>query len=147
MRGPCYDRVPVSIALALMLAAPFGTAFAQDSNKLAATFNERFPVEETSTPPPLEIPEVKKEIKKKIKKKIKKEHSVTTTRAAKVKRPRVVVVPRSFLNAGTNVRPGDRKFLDYFPADPYCVGCGQQYGRSRGLAQFTTAGSVLSSVS
>ncbi len=112
MRGPCYDCVPVSIALALMLAAPFGTAFAQDSNKLAATFNERFPVEETSTPPPLEIPEVKKEIKKKIKK----EHSVTTTRAAKVKRPRVVVVPRSFLNAGTNVRPGDRKFLDYaFP--------------------------------
>ena len=44
MRGPCYDCVPVSIALALMLAAPFGTAFAQDSNKLAATFNERFPV-------------------------------------------------------------------------------------------------------
>ena len=41
---------------------------------------------------------------------------MTTTRAAKVKRPRVVVVPRSFLNAGTNVRPGDRKFLDYaFP--------------------------------
>jgi hypothetical protein len=58
----------VSIALALMLAAPFGTTFAQDSNKLAATFNERFPVEETSTPPPLEIPEVKKEIKKKINK-------------------------------------------------------------------------------
>jgi hypothetical protein len=103
MRGPCYDCVPVSIALALMLAAPFGTAFAQDSNKLAATFNERFPVEETSTPPPLEIPEVKKEIKKKIKK----EHS----------------------------------------SDPYCARCGQQYGRARELAQFTTAGSILSSVS
>jgi hypothetical protein len=87
----------VSIALALMLAAPFGTAFAQDSNKLAATFNERFPVEKTSTPPPLEIPEVKKEIKKKIKE----EHSVTTTRAAKVKRPRGLV-PRSFLNAQTS---------------------------------------------
>jgi hypothetical protein len=28
----------------------------------------------------------------------------------------VVVVPRSFLNAGTEVLPGERKFLDYaFP--------------------------------
>jgi len=56
MRGPCYDCVPVSIALALVLAPPLGTAFAQDSNKLAATFNERFPVEETSTPPPSRDP-------------------------------------------------------------------------------------------
>src|SRR5262249_16080757 len=104
MRGPGYDCVPVSIALAPMLTAPFGAALAQDSNRLAAEFNERFPVGETSTPPPLEIPEVKKE------------HSVTTTRPPKVKRARVVVVPRSFLNAGTNVVPGDRKFLDYaFP--------------------------------
>ena len=92
MRGSCYDCVPVSIALALMLAASVGTAFAQDSNKLAATFNERFPVEETSTQPPLESPEVKKE------------HNVTTTRAAKVKRRRVVVVPRTLL-------PGDREFF------------------------------------
>ena len=92
MRGPCYDCVPVSIALALMLAASVGTAFAQDSNKLAATFNEGFPVEETSTQPPLESPEVKKE------------HNVTTTRAAKVKRPRVVVVSRTLL-------PGDRKLF------------------------------------
>jgi hypothetical protein len=99
MRGPCYDCVPASIAFALMLAAPLGTAFAQDSNKLAATFNERFPVEETSTPPPLEIPEVKKK------------HSVTTTHAAKVKRPRVAVVPRSLHNAGANVLLGDRKFF------------------------------------
>ena len=108
----------VSIAVALMLAAPLGSASAQDSKKLAATFNERFPVEETSTPPPLETPEVNKgdrvpplEIPE-----VKKKDSVRTTRAAKVKRPRVVVVPRSFLNAGTNAVPGDRKFLDYaFP--------------------------------
>jgi hypothetical protein len=75
----------------MAFAAPLGSAFAQDSNKLAATFNERFPVEETSTPPALESPEVKKE------------HSITT-RAAKVKRPRVVVVPRTLL-------PGDRTFF------------------------------------
>jgi hypothetical protein len=107
MRRPCHDCVLVSVALALMLAVPVGAAFAQDLNKLAATFNERFPADEISTPPPPDAPEVKKE------------HSVTTTiRAVRVKRPRsrVVVVPRSFLNAGTNVLPGERKFLDYaFP--------------------------------
>jgi hypothetical protein len=41
------------------------------------------------------------------------------TRVATTQRPRarVVVAPRSFLDAGTEVKPGDRKFLDYaFPA-------------------------------
>jgi len=39
----------------------------------------------------------------------------TTTRAAKADRPRarVTVAPRSFLDAGTEVRPGERKFTDY----------------------------------
>jgi ABC-type amino acid transport substrate-binding protein len=39
-------------------------------------------------------------------------------RAAATQRPRarVTVAPRSFLDAGTEVRPGDRKFTDYaFP--------------------------------
>ena len=44
MRGPRYDRILTSIALALMLAAPLD-AFAQDSNEPAVTFNERFPAE------------------------------------------------------------------------------------------------------
>jgi hypothetical protein len=42
----------------------------------------------------------------------------TTTRVAKAERPRsrIVVAPRSFLDAGTEVRPGERKFTDYaFP--------------------------------
>lgn len=41
-----------------------------------------------------------------------------------VKRTRVVVTRRSYLDAGTEVRPGDRKFTDYvFPPyyDPYSV--------------------------
>lgn len=41
-----------------------------------------------------------------------------TTRAAKADRPRarVTVAPRSFLDAGTEVKPGERKFTDYaFP--------------------------------
>ena len=97
MRHPFYDCVAVSIALAGILATPLGTAFAQDSNRLVATFNERFPVEETSTPPPLDIPEAKEE------------HSVTK-RAAKVTRPRVAAAPRAFLNAGTRMLPGNRKF-------------------------------------
>ena len=39
----------------------------------------------------------------------------TTTRAAPANRPRarVVVAPRSFLDAGTEVLPGERKFTDY----------------------------------
>ncbi len=42
----------------------------------------------------------------------------TTTRVAKAQRPRarVTVAPRSFLDAGTEVLPGERKFNDYaFP--------------------------------
>lgn len=48
---------------------------------------------------------------------------VYTTRSdAPVSRPRarVTVAPRSFLDAGTEVLPGDRKFTDYaFPPGPY----------------------------
>ncbi len=100
MRDHHYDRILASTALSLMLAIPLG-AFAQDSEELPATFNERFPAEETSMQPSLEIPEVKK-----------KQNVTTTTRAVGVKRPRsrVVVMPRSFLNAGTKVLPGERKF-------------------------------------
>ena len=45
------------------------------------------------------------------------ERSVTTTkRAANAPRSRVTVAPRSFLDAGTEVRQGERKFTDYaFP--------------------------------
>jgi hypothetical protein len=106
MRGPHYDRILAGTALSLMLAAPPG-AFAQESPEPTATFNERFPADQTSTQSSLEIPEVKKE-----------QNLVATTRAVRVKRPRsrVVVVPRSFLNAGTKMPSGERKFLDYaFP--------------------------------
>jgi hypothetical protein len=105
MRGPHYDRIMASMALSLMLATPLG-AFAQEAQEVGATFNERFPADQTSTQPSLEVPEIKRE-------------QTTITRAVRVKRPRsrVVVVPRSFLNAGTKMTaPGERKFLDYaFP--------------------------------
>jgi hypothetical protein len=103
MRGPRHDRILASTALSLMLAAPLG-AFAQNSNEPAATFNERFPADQTSTQPSLEIPETKKE-----------QNATTTTRvvSAKYPRSRVVVAPRSFLDAGRQVLPGERKFLDY----------------------------------
>jgi hypothetical protein len=99
MRGP---HILASTALSLMLATPLG-AFGQESQELPATFNERFP-DQPSAQPSLEAPEVKKE-----------KNVTTTTRAVRVMRPRsrVVVAPRSFLNAGTNMLPGERKFLDY----------------------------------
>jgi hypothetical protein len=49
----------------------------------------------------------------------KKQYVTTTTRTVSARNPRarVTVAPRSFLDAGTEVRPGDRKFTDYaFPA-------------------------------
>jgi hypothetical protein len=48
----------------------------------------------------------------------KKTYVYTQGRVAPANRPRarVIVVPRSFLDAGTEVKPGDRKFTDYaFP--------------------------------
>ena len=63
-----------------MLAAPLD-ALAQDSNEPAATFNERFPADQTSTQPSLEIPETKKE-----------QNATTTTRVVSAKHPRSRVV-------------------------------------------------------
>ena len=46
--------------------------------------------------------------------------TTTTTRVATGPRARVRVAPRSFLDPGTEVLPGDRKFTDYaFPVGPY----------------------------
>jgi hypothetical protein len=99
MRALRHDRILASTALSLMLAVPLG-ALAQDSNEAAATFNERFSIEAPSTPLSAEVPEAKKE------------RSVTTTRRvvnAKRPRSRVVVAPRSFLDAGREVPPRERK--------------------------------------
>jgi hypothetical protein len=106
MRDHHYDRILASMALSLMLAIPIG-AFAQDSEERAATFNERFPAEQTSTQRSPEIPEVKRA-----------QTVAPIMGAVRVKRPqsRVVVVPRSFLNSGSKILPGERKFVDYaFP--------------------------------
>jgi hypothetical protein len=99
MHAPRHDRILASTALSLMLAVPLG-ALAQDSNEAAATFNERFSVEQTSTPPSAEVPQVKKE-----------RRVTTATRVVSTKRPRsrVVVAPRSFLDAGREVPPRERK--------------------------------------
>jgi hypothetical protein len=52
----------------------------------------------------------------------KKQTVYTTGRATPANRPRarVTVAPRSFLDAGTEVLPGERKFQEYaFPTGPY----------------------------
>jgi hypothetical protein len=97
MRAP--DRVLARTVFSLVLAVPLG-ALAQDSNETAATFNERFSIEQTSTPPSAEVPEANKE-----------RSATTTTRVVGAKRPRsrVVVAPRSFLDAGREVPPRERK--------------------------------------
>jgi hypothetical protein len=94
-------------AFALLLAAPFG-AFAQDGKKMAATFSERYPAEQSSTQPAAEPPTANTEQPA--------AKPMRLAAAAKRPRSRVVVVPRSYLDAGTEVLPGERKFLDYaFP--------------------------------
>jgi hypothetical protein len=119
MRGLQHGCLLASTICALMLGAQFGT-FAQDSNEPPATFNERFfPADQTSTQPSRGIQEDKKE-----------QNVTTTPHTARAKRAsavprivggkrarsRVVVVPRSFLDAGAEVPRGERRFLDYaFP--------------------------------
>ena len=125
MRGPQPGRILAFMALSVTFTGSFG-AFAQDTKEPPATFNERFPVDQTSTQPSLESQDTKKE-----------HNARTTTRTHRVKRAptatrivgkkrarsRVVVVPRSFLNAGTEVLPGQRKFLDYaFPPTHVALG-------------------------
>ncbi len=112
MRGPHYDRILASMNSALMLAAPLA-AIAQDSDQPAATFKQRFPADQTSTQPPLEIPAARKE--QNVAQPAARHRGAVTTRivSAKRVRSRVVVQPRSFLDAGTEVRSGERKFLDY----------------------------------
>ena len=125
MRGPQPGRILAVMALSVMCTGSFG-AVAQDTKEPPATFNERFPVDQTSTQPSLETQDAKKE-----------QNAKTTTRTHRVKPAptatrivgkkrapsRVVVVPRSFLNAGTEVLPGQRKFLDYaFPPTHVALG-------------------------
>ena len=111
MSGPRYDRTLIfaSITFALLLAAT-PDMLAQD-----ATFNERYPTEQTppqgapeqvSRPAPGTTPRIAEP---------KREHVAKPGRVASTKPPatQVVVEPRSFLDAGTEVLPGQRKFLDY----------------------------------
>jgi hypothetical protein len=112
MRGPHYAPILAGMTLALMLAAPLG-ASAQDSDESAATFKERFPADQTSTQPSLEIPAAKKE--QNVAHPAARHRGAVATRvvSAKRARSRVIVRPRSFLDAGTEVGSGERKFLDY----------------------------------
>jgi hypothetical protein len=95
-----------STALLLILAAP-NTAVAQ-ANRVAATFSERYPAEppETTQATTQARPATSGRAVR------------ATRRVASPRRAptRVLVVRRSFLDAGTDVQPGERKFLDYaFP--------------------------------
>jgi hypothetical protein len=92
-----------STILSLMLAVPLG-ALAQESDGSTATFNERFSVDRASAQPSPELPKVKEQRNMRASK---------PPVVAKRPRSRVVVAARSFLDAGTEVRPGERKFLNY----------------------------------
>ena len=75
-------------------------------------------------------------------------YTTTTTRAVSARSPRarVTVAPRSFLDAGTEVRPGDRKFTDYaFPASGnggIGINVGHQYRRQGRLGSLADDAAV-----
>ena len=113
-----WDRTAMaSMAFALLLAAAPG-ALGQDGGKPDATFNERYPAEQPKTAPitaPKTSPEIAAETASRASEPAREHEVARPVRAAGTKRPRsrVVVEPRSFLDAGTEVLPGQRKFLDY----------------------------------
>ena len=113
-----WDRTAMaSMAFALLLAAAPG-ALGQDGGKPDATFNERYPAEQPKTAPitaPKTSPEIAAETASRVAEPAREHDAARPVRTAGTKRPRsrVVVEPRSFLDAGTEVLPGQRKFLDY----------------------------------
>jgi hypothetical protein len=102
-------------AVSLLLTNYTGTR-AQGLNKRTDTFEQRYPPERAPAPPLEETPPSAPPVREaptRIRAKPKKLHPLD--RIARAGRPisRIVVPPRSFLDAGTEVLPGDRKFLDY----------------------------------
>lgn len=108
----------VSVVLALLLAAG-GAAWAQEAGKSAATFNERFLNQQFFTQMPPEHITSQATPDTGPRRTARKEHKrATPAQVASTKGPtaHIVVEPRSFLDAGTEPLPGDRKFLNYaFP--------------------------------
>ena len=120
-------RILAGTTLALALTVPLN-ALAQDPNGSPATFNERYPVEQTATQTPAEPTNANKQQRVETPtgaiRPAQQNATARATTAARA-RTRVVVVRRSFLDAGTQVIPlEERKFLDYaFPPthQPYNV--------------------------
>ena len=157
------------VVVALMLDASTGV-WAQGSIKRTDTFEQRYPPDQAPTPPagekPPSAPPVRetptqpladhlrarpKPLKTRRDSSTGGEQSpelamATPANRANARRSRLVVPPRSFLDAGTEVLPGQRKFLDYALPPTHTHGRGAKYRRARGMAQFTTAGAVLSLV-
>jgi hypothetical protein len=104
-------RILAGTTLALALTVPLG-ALAQDHEEAPATFNERYPVEPTPTQTPAESTNVNKQQNVETPTGAIRPAQQNATARARVTtaptpraRTRVVVVRRSFLDAGTQVIP------------------------------------------
>jgi hypothetical protein len=112
--------------VALLLDAHTGV-WAQASDKRTDTFEQRFPLDQMPTPPAGEqspspppvrqAPNQPSADQSRARRGVEQKLATVTTAqrlaSARRSRSRVVVAPRSFLDAGTELLPGDRKFLDY----------------------------------
>jgi hypothetical protein len=158
------------VVVALMLDAYTG-AWAQGSIKRTDTFEQRYPPDQVPTPPvgekpPSAPPARKAPIQPPVDQlrarpnplragpasspggeQPEKVAMATPANRASTRRSRLLVPPRSFLDARHRGAAGPAQVPRLRPsADPYPHGCGAKYGRARGMAQFTTAGAVLSLV-
>jgi hypothetical protein len=89
----------------------------------------------------IDVPPVEAQTKKQV-------YTAQPDRPVNRPRARVTVAPRSFLDAGTEVLPGERKFTDYaLPAGSYfdAFERGAKHGWTRRLAPVAAAGAVRSS--
>jgi hypothetical protein len=122
--------------VALLLDAYTGV-WAQETIKRTDSFEQRFPPDQAPTPPvgekPLNAPPVRETPTQPLADQLRARSKplktgrdsstggeqspelamATPANRAHARRSRLVVPPRSFLDAGTEVLPGQRKFLDY----------------------------------
>ena len=143
------------MAAIALLFDPYTGVWAQPSNEPTDTFEQRFPADQVTTPsggeqPPPQPPVLQGPIQPPADLSQRGQHpsegaaqpkkSGPTVVRARRARSRVTVAPRSFLDAGTELLPGDRKFLDYaLPPLHTPIDVVTNTGGTRRVAQIATA--------
>jgi hypothetical protein len=124
MRGLRHGMLASAILGLVLGIAPI-SALAQEGKRVTDTFKERYPDGRAPTQPPAKSDDAQPNRRPDTQQN-RGPKAAEPDRVVKVMRPRptrtvsakrsasrVIVAPRSYLDAGTEVLPGERKFLDY----------------------------------